>query len=310
MSKKNNIEPEITSTQKFDIPELVHFSLLENAMDSIEQGLGDFYLAEKNHNKRDYKHCLLNLFQGAELLLKSILSRIDEKLVFETHSLKKKCIDPANPTRQELYLCSSVKINDLTSLIKKHYPNNFKIEGLSLVTTLGIERNKIQHFAIEIDPRQLARMLRELYFHVFKPAFQLIVIDEGELRSFDSSLKAKIVDFEAQFLDINIEHEYTLSLCPSCESWSHFIIYRGESFPVESYCMCCDFKLSDLESCNHELCPECGAPSVIYIPERQAGACLWHKCYYSKEGGFVPMEPCQCGGYKMEGRCERCDEED
>ena len=47
MSKKNNFEPEITSSQKFDIPELVRFSLLENAMDSIEQAGSNLTGAEK-----------------------------------------------------------------------------------------------------------------------------------------------------------------------------------------------------------------------------------------------------------------------
>ncbi|EDT3735981.1 hypothetical protein AVE92_001705 [Salmonella enterica subsp. enterica] len=41
-----------------------------------------------------------------------------------------------------------------------------------------------------------------------------------------------------------------------------------------------------------------------------AGVCLCHTCYYSKEGGFVPMEPCKCGGFRMEDHCSNCDPEE
>lgn len=288
---------------------MVKFSLLENAIDSIETGLAHFYLAEKEHSDHDYKRCLLDLFQGAELVLKTTLARINDTLIFEESSLKKFCNEPQQPTVQELYRCKSVTIYELCKRVKKYYPALFDEEDLKLMNALATERNKIQHFAIEINPEHLAVLLRELYLKVFKPAFRVILIDEEGIDSFNSKIKQQIISFEEQFLNITIEHEYTLALCPNCESWSHFIIYAGDSFPVETYCMCCNFHLCDLEIWDYKICPECDAASVIYVPEHQAGVCLWHKCYYSKEGGFLPMEPCKCGGYKIEERCEECDPE-
>ncbi|MGP2836356.1 hypothetical protein ACTVKO_23845 [Serratia nevei] len=62
-------------------------------------------------------------------------------------------------------------------------------------------------------------------------------------------IKGKIVDFERQFLDV--EDEYHLAMWPACESWSYFIIYRGESYPAEIYSTCCYFSLTDLRPGNY-----------------------------------------------------------
>lgn len=44
---------------------MVKFSLLENALDSVETGLAHFYQAVRENDNRDHKRCLLDLFQGA-----------------------------------------------------------------------------------------------------------------------------------------------------------------------------------------------------------------------------------------------------
>ena len=111
-------------------------------------------------------------------------------------------------------------------------------------------------------------------------------------------------------MDITTPDEYVLSLCPVCESWSHFIVYGGESYPVSSHCICCNFSLNNLHTWDFQKCPECEWYSVIFVPEYQAGVCLCHTCYYSKEGGFVPMEPCECGGYRLEEHCSHCNPEE
>ena len=54
---------------------MVSFTLLENALDSVEIGLEYFRKSRESQNRRDYKQCLLNLFQAAELLLKAAVSR-------------------------------------------------------------------------------------------------------------------------------------------------------------------------------------------------------------------------------------------
>lgn len=52
---------------------MVRFTLLENALDSVETGLEYFGKFRESHSRTDYKQCLLNLFQVAELLLNIVV---------------------------------------------------------------------------------------------------------------------------------------------------------------------------------------------------------------------------------------------
>lgn len=291
------------------ISEMVRFSLLENALDSVETGLDYFGKARENQERRDYKQCLLNLFQAAELLLKAVASRQDAGRIFTPKSLKKHCKDPACPTENELHRCQSVKISELCDLIKTHHRSEFSDSGLQLMSAVAQMRNNLQHFALEVSPESLAMQLAELYRLIFRPAFILLQTDETH-NSWDSAVRRQFIDLEARFMKITTPEEYVLSLCPACKSWSHFIVYDGESYPVSSHCICCDFSLTNLKTWDFQLCPDCGWYSVIYVPEYQAGVCLCHTCYYSKEEGFVPMEPCGCGEYRMEGLCRNCDQDE
>ena len=62
---------------------MVKFTLIENSLDSIEQGLQFLQRAEKESSPSAYKHALLCLFQGAELVLKEILVLIDPITIFD-----------------------------------------------------------------------------------------------------------------------------------------------------------------------------------------------------------------------------------
>ncbi len=288
---------------------MVKFSLLENALDSVEIGLEYFSKAQEGHDRKDYKQCLLNLFQAAELLLKAVVSRQGAGMIFSPESLRKNCINPDHPTEAELHQCQSVNIKRLCELLAEHYPSEFSDTAFQIMKSVAQMRNNIQHFAIAAEPQYLSLQLQELYQQIFRPAFIIIQSDETE-DSWNSDLRQKIIDYERQFLDVTVPQEYTLALCPVCESFSHFILYEGESYPTRTHCICCRFSLNNLQAWDFQLCPECGVPSVIYVPEYRAGVCLWYKCEYSKMDGFVPMEPCECGGYRMEENCRNCDPEE
>ena len=174
---------------------------------------------------------------------------------------------------------------------------------------VGQLRNNLQHFALEVSPESLSMQLAELYRLIFRPAFILLQANETH-NSWNSAVRRQFIELEARFMAITISEEYVLALCPACESWSHFIIYDGESYPVSSHRICCNFKLNDLKVWDFQECPECSWFSVIYVPAHSAGVCLCHTCYYSKEGGFVPMEPCGCGRFRMEEHCSNCDPEE
>lgn len=157
---------------------MVSFTLLENALDSVEIGLEYFRKSRESQNRRDYKQCLLNLFQAAELLLKAAVSRQDAGRIFTQKSLKKHCKDPACPTESELHRCQSVKISELCELIKTHHRSEFSDHGLQLMRAVAQMRNNLQHFALEISPQSLAMQLSELYKLIFRPAFILLQADK------------------------------------------------------------------------------------------------------------------------------------
>ena len=288
---------------------LVKFSLIENALDSIDLGLDYFYDATKEFTPRKYKQCLINMFHGSELILKEILSRVNIILIFDKNSLFKICKAPMTPTEDESYKLKSIDINSLCDEVMKHYSEEFKGK-LGIVKGLAKERNKIQHFAIEILPEILSKLLSSLYIEVFKPSFRIILSEIDYVNQYNSIIEKQIIGAEQKFLKIQGDTDNYLALCPSCENHSHFILYKGTGYPVETYCICCDYKNEDIDMSDYLDCPECGFPSLIFDKENNAGVCLNDKCYYGKEGGFVEMEPCEnCDGFIIEGSCPECDKD-
>ncbi|MGP2836357.1 hypothetical protein ACTVKO_23850 [Serratia nevei] len=80
-----------------------------------------FYQAGRDS---DYKHRLLDLLQGGELLLKATLIRL------------KMCGD-RRPTEQELYRGVSVNLAELRRLVSTDYP-----DGLNQLNTLALEATR------------------------------------------------------------------------------------------------------------------------------------------------------------------------
>lgn len=291
---------------------MIKFTLIENSLDSIEQGLTFLSKAEQDNDKSAYKHSLLCLFQGAELILKEILVLIDPITIFDKNSLFKYCASPLSPTMEELYKCKSIDIRGIGQELKKHYGESFTNSNIKVLDKLATERNKIQHFAIEISPDDLTKKLIELYIKLIKPAFK--IAQSGEYNEEQngislSSINERITEFEKVFLNVKIGDGFYIGMCPSCSEHHHFIIYEGESYPIHTYCISCDYQLNDLnlEAGDYHICPDCSAPSLVYDEKHKAGVCLWRKCYYCQEGGFVEMESCKtCTGYVLEGNCDDC----
>jgi len=289
---------------------VIKFTLIENSLDSIEYGLELLKKAETDNSISAYKHSLLSLFHGAELVLKEVLVLIDPITIFDKNSLFRHCNTPLSPTMDELYKCKSIDIRGITQELKKHYPKIFTNLNVKALEKLAIERNKVQHFAIEILPADLNKMLLELYLLIIKPAFKIIQSSNYDMATNGIStieITERISKFEESFLTLKIGDGFYISMCPKCNEYHHFIIYEGESYPIYSYCVSCDYELKDIDICDYQICPECDSPSLIYDSEHQAGVCLWKKCYYCKEGGFVEMQPCEtCSGYEIEGSCSKC----
>ncbi|MEY8215687.1 MAG: hypothetical protein RPR97_14535 [Colwellia sp.] len=289
---------------------MIKFTLIENSLDSINQGLYFFKKAESDNCISSYKHSLLCLFQGAELVLKETLVLIDPIIIFDKNSLFKHCKSPLTPTLDELYNCKSIDIGGISQNLKKHYSDTFKSANVKSLEKLAIERNKFQHFAIEISTEKLKKMLLELYLLVIKPAFKIIQSSYNTSdKDYSENITYRIAKFEESFLTVKtgVSDGFAISMCPKCKDNYHFIIYEENSHPIYSYCLSCDYQLQDLNSCGNEECPECGWLTLVYDTKHKAGVCLFDKCYFSNQLGFVEMEPCEtCSGYKVEQSCWQC----
>ena len=92
---------------------MLKLSLGENTKDSINHGLVHLEKAVRDNSISDYKHAILSLFQATELILKELLAIKDIIYVFDKNSLFDKCVNPLEPTLEELYNCKSIEVNKL-----------------------------------------------------------------------------------------------------------------------------------------------------------------------------------------------------
>ncbi len=289
---------------------MIKFTLLENAIDSIDSGIEQLEQAERTSIKKYYKQSLLNLFQGTELLLKEILVQVNPIIIFDKNTLFRKCNDPLNPTIDELYNCKSIDINDLCDELIRYYPGSFDKIAIKTIEKMAKERNKVQHFALEISAEFLKVNLIQLYGKVIKPSFEIIgysrkkSINKLGEHIEDLYCLAANADREESILKITKE-DFTRGSCFNCDNYSMFIFFDKGSYPTRFYCTSCPHSRKDINIDEYKMCPECGNYSLIFDDSIYAGLCLNYRCGNHKDGGIsVEMEYCDiCEDYKIEGRC-------
>jgi predicted RNA-binding Zn-ribbon protein involved in translation (DUF1610 family) len=292
---------------------LIKFTLIENSLDSIELGMKHLTKANQEGDPSSYKHSLLCLFHGAELILKEILVLIDPITIFDKNSLFRYCKTPLKPTTEELYNCRSLDIAGICSELKKHYSGDFPKTSIKALQDLAKERNKVQHFAIKMNPSNILNQLLKLYLLLIKPAYKIRI--EHKKSNEDEELPAgligeRISEFENSFLNIKMEDGFHRGCCAKCGHFTFFIVYENESYPIYCACTTCNYEIKGKEGYDYFQCPECDNGSLVYDPDLKAGVCVAYKCANNLEGETVEMEPCaSCSGYKIEKYCFQCDTE-
>lgn len=291
---------------------MIKFSLYENAIDSITHGIEHLEKGHKDNLKTDYKQSILLIFQGTELLLKSLVSQIDVIYIFDKNSLYEKSKNFLEPTLEELEECKSLEIDKICNIVYKYYPKYFPTNSLNIVKKMAKVRNKIQHFGIVIKKNDIMALIGKLYLDVISKVLKLI----RDLKSFEKNETldeelGKIFDFfhnatnEEKMLTILGKDFYRVT-CANCNEYSLFIFYDNTGgYPENIYCTSCDFEISDIPVENFRECPECSRNSLIYNEEIGNGICLWYRCANNRDGGIpVEMHPCdKCKDYVIEGKC-------
>ncbi|MBW3496190.1 MULTISPECIES: hypothetical protein [Bacillus] len=295
---------------------MIKLSLLENAYDSIQNGVEYLESAVKTENIYDYKHAVLNLCQGTELLLKEILFLKNPIYAFDKNSLFNKCENPLDPTLEELYECKSLDVNSLCYAVAKYAPDfsgNEKVNLKIYEKRASKLRNKVQHFCFAIKSEEVREIVLKLYHQVIAPA--LLYINKQPDHTFEEKLGNIFCSDERRErheMMLNLQKEdYAIGNCFSCGHYSFFIMYRGNSYPTDCYCTTCSFTIESIIDSDYLECPECGINSLVYNHELEAGTCLNYRCANHRDGGvLVDMEYCSsCREYRIEDTCQ-CEEEE
>lgn len=289
---------------------MIKFSLLENAIDSIENGIDFFEKAQKENDAKYYKYAVLSLFQGTELLLKELISHHHIIYVFDKNSLFKNCENPFEPKLEELYNCKSIDINEICAKIKKFYPNYFDNISIKTIEKMAKERNKFQHFAIDIDADIIKRNLILLYGKVIKPCFKYLNDNNKNIKNIFEDKIEEIFEFQQnsdiEYKVLQIEKiNFSRGCCYNCSNYSFFVIKETQNSFKEFYCTSCPMESTEIDNEKLRECPECNCETLLFNDDLLGGICLNTNCANSRDGGVcIEMYYCEiCNDYIIEGNC-------
>lgn len=281
----------------------LNLELVDNALDFILKSLDSIDTTES----KDLKYTALHIFPGVLLILKERLRIIDWKLLFQNES-------KADKNKFKTGDFQSVNFDTLLKRLEENsviIDNEFKNE----LKWLRNERNKIEHFAVNISVDALKSHIVKLFIHL-SPFIQSELIDESLLNHDDErilKLNGFLFSFQ-EYIDKKIQLIQEVGLddaiipdinCPNCAQ-STIEIHENEA-----HCHFCHTKYDNFEDeyistnyCLHEIittggedprteCLECGEYSLIYINKKFI--CLQCGQNYKQEN----LKACdygRCGG--------------
>lgn len=131
---------------------MLSLNLLENALDSFDESVTYFLKAEEEGNSRYYKFSILLLAHTSELMLKEILREKGHHLLIFTE------IDKLKPN----------KLGDAHTVNLGQALNRLNLVGINIpdyierkIKELYKERNKIQHFEIDLGAEEASKVVSE-----------------------------------------------------------------------------------------------------------------------------------------------------
>lgn len=235
---------------------MVRFSLIENALDSLEHAI-EHLTAEGGPSPLDHKRVIMDVAHVVELLLKERLRMIHPSFVFED-------IDKY-PSSKGYTVSSSKAVTRLEKLGGIEFDESDK-QALKIIRDT---RNDIEHYEFQFNETTSKAVIGSVLVFIFKFSLDELGLDWSGRRINDPKwikLKEYASFFEAQkqfLLDsLDAEGSYTIE-CPVC----HVELFDAD---VE-VCLLCGYR-EDVEYCakchspflgstteweEGELCPEC-----------------------------------------------------
>jgi len=235
------------------------FNLLENAIDSLQQGIG---FALKDHpTQSELKLSVLLVAQSVELLLKERLKREHWSLIYA------KVEQAGSPN------ANTVTINESIKRLEQIAHVNLSEEEVETIFLLSDIRNKIQHYEIEITFEEvlgkhhaaialITRFLKDEFESDIRDYFEQDGVQK--LISIDEALKT-LQELAQQSIE-KIQHENMPSRPKEQAYWQFEIITCPECWQ-DYYIFSPDSHISQCQLCKHEggfvECARCGfqAPS-------------------------------------------------
>jgi len=229
------------------------FNLLENALDSLRQGIA--FALKDNPTQSELKLSVLLIAQSVELLLKERLKREHWSLVFSK-------IDQAgNPNAHTVTIEDAIKRLDQIAHVKMDE------EERDTVSLLSEIRNRIQHYEIEVT-----------FEEVLSKSHAAIAFTTRFLKDeFESDIRDYLNNDDIQRLS-RIENAIVHLRAIAEENIEKI---RSENEPTSS---------SERAYWQFEVitCPECWEDYYVFSPDSHISQCQLCK----HEGGFVECDRC------------------
>lgn len=227
----------------------MRYNLLENGLDSLSEAISYYVRADEENEDRLYKYSIMLMSHSVELILKRILEK-------EHYSLIYKDVD-AIGKRQE-----TVTIDQALQRIKGICKINLLQNMVDSIYKLTGERNKIQHYKVDLQKAEVIKLLNESYALIkyllheilgenIEDYYNIIPTDDIEILEGLDGVLQKLRELATKIIKDNNESYARLKYyqdksvkipCPCC----------GEKYVVEkspnSYrCYICYSEFNDLD---------------------------------------------------------------
>jgi len=280
----------------------IEFKLLENALDYVLSAAEN---AQKG-TPRNLKYSILHLTAGVELLLKARLEKEHWSLLFSD-------VDKANQTSLRIGDFKSVEFEVACLRLMKIANVILRSDEIKSLKKLREVRNKIQHFAIDIDVEQAKSILGKGLNFVLEFVYnnirdQVTPYDEQinaikvQLSDFDAFIKARLIAIKPQLeaVDRLIECPLCLQETMTCED--------GEPHCFFCYYKC-DFEslaLERSETGEVRKCPNCDEIACTFVVYNN-DECGWYCVACDTGGDYSECPRCEVGLVKGNGGvCSAC----
>ncbi len=239
------------------------FTLVENALDSLEHAIGHLNLAQSESGPGTFKRVILDLSHVAELLFKERLRKIHPAFVLSD-------VDKYPSTTAH-----TVTAAEALRRLEKIGGVDFKKSDQGALKTIREKRNEIEHYEFEINEAEAKVVIGNVLVFIFRFSLDELGLDWSERRLSDPEW-AKLNQYaefyevqRAHVLETLAESDIPTIDCPTC---------GNDTFDTESeICVLCGHRESVLE------CKNCNASylgsSVEYEETGLCPKCEWEDGY-------------------------------